>query len=151
VSLIFPRLLDDDQQWLDAHEYWRQLVELVAGAAGINGEWKSWYPTTFADGVTPIPREDLAVYEARCEPLGRAVYINQRRPKSLDYKGDIAAWVKPNIRFADMPAVDELVINLVLTDENVALCRQLLENWMDPSISWEAMENLIERDLGAEL
>jgi hypothetical protein len=86
-SFLVPDLLTRDDQWHAASAFWRTLVAEVAREAGVHAEWRSWHPTTFADGVSPIPREFCAVYEGRCDAIRRAVAIEQWAPEDGQGEG----------------------------------------------------------------
>lgn len=141
VKHLHPRFLESELEYQAAEAFWRDLFEQVTTENGQHGQWRSWHFQEFADG-SPIPRDGNPIFEARSERLRRAVRIIQAPPKS-DLV-EIAAWVDTfDFTEAGGPGfTEELVINLSLSGESARLARQLVELWMDRSISRERVEDL---------
>ena len=143
VRHLYRDYLVFEDQYRGVREFWEDLVADVARRAGQENEWQPWRPKTYGDGITPIPFDLDSIWDARSEKLGRAIDITQGHPESPDV--EIGAYLKKyDDPDAEYPTpMDELAIDLSLSEESAALARTLLEHWMDADVSYEQMESLI--------
>jgi hypothetical protein len=140
----------DEARWDAAARYWRRVVDDLAREAGQEGEWASWEPTTYGDGVTPIERRYQPVCEGRSYSLDRAFQIHQRR--SLNEEADLAAWVK-DYEHDEMWIENEwprfprasLVISLSFSNETAETATTLLRRWIQPDTTPESIQATIEQ------
>src|SRR4051794_12914372 len=78
----------DDEAWDYYSGFWRDLVDEVLEATGQAGEWPSWEPKFYGDGVTPLERMDRPICDGRSARLDRAFSIQQAR-----LRDDIAPYI----------------------------------------------------------
>jgi len=148
--MLDPKSQLDDAAWDEAARFWQEEVAGLEADAGQTGEWRSWEPTTWGDGTTPIPREYRSICERRSYQLDRAFQILQH-PTVNDDAADIAAWVK-DFENDDLWVEDEwlrlprrlLVITLAVTNETAVLARTLLRHWMRPATTPPDMQSFID-------
>jgi hypothetical protein len=161
----------DDAEWDHYHAYWRDLVDGLLESAGQAGEWPSWEPSCYGDGVTPIERMYRSICDGRSSHLDRAFSIQQARPRD-DTASSITAVVKdfaasiqdfPDIPtteaanewFAQVPPHERvprwsLDIILVHSDATAAAVRSLLSVWLQPETTPGTMRSAIEAMSGVE-
>jgi hypothetical protein len=143
VQHLYPNFQAHDDQYRAVVGYWRGMVEELAAQFGFPGEWRPWRPTTFADGVTPIPRDLTSIFDARCDRLGRTLQILQSPPEQ--HTPEIAAWLDTVAAFEkDETEFLELVINLALSVETAVVARKLLEHWLNPAVTVDEMLRVIK-------
>jgi hypothetical protein len=130
---IWANELDGDA-WDDGQRYWREEVERLAAELGQAGEWPSWEPMTYGDGVTPMPRRYRSLCEGRSYRLDRSFQILQQKSEAGPV---IAAWVNDHEHDElwvedDSPRLPKtmLVINLSRSAETDEVARTLLRKWM---------------------
>lgn len=137
---LLTGFLESEGQYGQAQEFWRKMVDDEARHVGQAGEWVSWRPQTFADGVTAQPRDGNPIYDARSERLSRALQVIQSPPESDDV--ELALWFG-TFDYSESggpgPTI-ELTLNLSLSEESAAIARQLVGMWMDPRVTREDVE-----------
>jgi hypothetical protein len=141
VTHILTRFLESSERYEEARAFWGNVLDGVARKIGAPSVWEAWESERFLDG-NPLPRDGNPIFSSRCAELGRAVRIIQSPPESDSM--EIAAWVDSFDFSADggPPFTEELVINLAASKEVVDTVRDLLELWMDRSISRERMADI---------
>ena len=145
VHTLFEDFLDNEEQYHACERYWEELITNVADSLGQTGKWKreEWrYP----DG-TPWERDGNPMFVARSEKRDRDIRILQHPAASE--KQEIVAYLKRyEEEYTGVPTRDELVINLGLSEESAQLARELLRNWMTPTMTVEEMREFICEYLG---
>ena len=144
VQHLYPHFLSAEHEYQSASHLWRSLLAELAATTGSAGQWRSWRPSTFVDG-SPIPREIWSIADAYSPSLGRAITIIQRPPVSDCL--DVTAWIarRADTTNEDPCDIDDLTLSVVLSKESLEVARMIIASWMDPSISRERMEDIIEQ------
>jgi hypothetical protein len=162
----------DDEEWLRGEQYWRALVEEILSWTGQAGEWPSWEPKFYGDGVTPVEREHQSICDGRSWHLDRSFSI-QQFPRSFwvqqfpqidptpiisaevkDYAAglldfpDINDEEKANRWFEQIPPRSRvprstLIIRLAFSETTAASARSLLTKWFTPETTVAEMEAFI--------
>jgi|SRR6266498_5953971 hypothetical protein len=146
---LFADFMTSDASYGAAEEFWSALADEIAAALGQSGEWRSWYPRFYGDGVTPMERAGNPICERRSDRIGKAFKIIQFPPGSdADDDSEVTAWIKA---WADDPLAEgaglpdaELAVSLVLTEQSATYARELLTLWMAPQTTIAQMSERIQ-------
>jgi hypothetical protein len=160
----------DDEEWLRGQRYWRELVEEILASTGQTGQWPSWEPKFYGDGVTPMEREYQSICDGRSWRLDRSFAISQIL--LTDAQPTISAEVKDyaaslldfreinddadvNRWFEEVPPHERvprstLIIRLEFSEATAAAARSLLIKWLTPDTTVAEMEAFIEESPGVE-
>jgi hypothetical protein len=168
VADIDDSHLLDDEAWAQGEYFWRELVDEILASIGQAGEWPSWEPKFYGDGITPVHRDGQSICDGRSSRLDRSFSIQQFA--STSGTPEISARVKdyvagiedfPDIHwgeganawFEQVPPQERvprstLVIVLEYSDATAALARSLLTVWLTPETTVAEMQAFIDATLG---
>jgi hypothetical protein len=147
VTHLYPDFLRSDVVYRQAASFWRHVLEDVASSHGQLGEWLPWRPETYVDN-SAIPHDVRPIADARSARLSRAVTLLQHEPTESTI--EIAAWIEVRGPEDDKASrTEDLTINLALSEESLVVARRLIDHWMDPSISRERIQDLIQASLSS--
>jgi hypothetical protein len=126
AEYLFPRFLDDPEEYAAAEAYWRRLWDEVAGLAGAAWEWKHpWLQTAYADG-TPF-RDGDPIFSAWAPSRNLGLRVIQNRP----HRQDPALEFWPDVVGDEWSGeVRTLVISCELSRQTAALARGMIFSWL---------------------
>jgi hypothetical protein len=146
---LYPRFLDDPEEYKAAEQFWRDMLEEIAVTKGSGGEWGPWIwrGSTYFDG-TPHPRYDdqaNPMFAALNDRTARAVHVIQWRVEATDisYMGGWVSLVESE-RIGEGRIIAELTLNLGLTVESAEVARDVLSRWLDEAVSVDEVKRLID-------
>ena len=144
-SELFEGFLKYPDTYDACERFWDSLVADIAEQYGPN-DWHQWGSRAWGNG-TPM-REGNPMCDALSERLDRALRIIQVESDGAQHH--VVAWMQHererHLGFVpDEWPSDELVIVLSLSEETLAVARQLLNAWIDPAASVDQMNDLIAR------
>lgn len=84
------------------------------------------------------------MFSAYVPEVNRAVRIIQVDPAEAVSEVDIKAWLDQAVMPEQEDRVEELVIDLVLTNESERLSKQLIDGWLVQGLSMMEMEKKID-------
>jgi hypothetical protein len=141
VSQLFPDFIENPESYRASELMWERTVEDLAASMNQERQWKKWIPRNFADGSL-IEQDGNPIYDARNDSLNRAVRIIQHPPVGDDV--EIVGWVSDFDAEYDRFPKHELVLNLSLSEESLAVAREILRRWMSPDTTSESMKDLMK-------
>lgn len=129
VQPLFPRFLESDREYEAAEAFWASLFHELIGPAGGTGDWKPWRSNCYVNPI-PVERDGNPIFAVVGVSRGRALQVIQWAPESDGV--EIAAWVAqvPGPPEGAAEFIDELTINLSLSDESARLARRLVALWL---------------------
>lgn len=142
VHLLYPRFLEQDEEYEAAERFWQTMFQELANQAGSSPEWRPWRPRAYANGL-PFERDGNPIFDALNQRSGRAVQVIQWPPERNE--AEISAWISQlDVDLAgEDRVISELTINLSLSVESAAVARRLLASWLDETTSVNEIEHLI--------
>jgi hypothetical protein len=127
-EILFPRFLDDSNEYVQAERLWSQKFEEIVSQFGERSLWDvPWLATAFVDGV---PFQDgNPIFSAICWSRNKAIRVIQENPAAAD--GGLSVW--SDIFDADGPSpITELVISCVLTEDALNEAMQKIQFFVRP-------------------
>lgn len=109
-TILYPDFLEDITSYQAASDFWQVKLDPLFQELGLNKQ--DYLNTTMVNGIAL--QDGNPIYQAYFPELKKAVRIIQEEPL---LPADFGSWV--NVTEVDEEEVEELVINLVLTEENV--------------------------------
>lgn len=145
---LYPRFLENPEEYRACEQFWRDLVAAVATSLGQGDNWEPWIPHVFADGRTPVEEDGNPIADGRSLRRNRAFRVIQSAGEGST---PLVAWIKTyGDDYPELPH-DELVLNLVLSEQSASQARELLRAWMAPETTLDEMRVLIREREGAGL
>ena len=132
---LFPDFLEDKNVYSLNVEHWSQLLHSVTDAKGMLVK-EHTFTTTFTNGNHFL--DGNPIFEAIVDNY-RAVRIIQQAPESDEL--NISAWIDQ--REVSGQLIDELVIDLELTEKSQNIACSFLLCWLDYRLSLEEMNKTI--------
>lgn len=120
-TILYPNFLEDVSSYQAAADFWYEKLDPLFRELGLNKQ--NYLNTTMVNGV-PL-QDGNPIYQAYFPELKKAVRIIQEEPL---LPADFGSWV--NVTEVDEEEVEELVISLVLTEENVERAREEIMIWV---------------------
>jgi hypothetical protein len=139
---IHPNFLENADEYEAVEDFWSDLIRRIEMQVGTPGAWPRWIPRTHPNGQ-PVARDGNPIADGKNEALARAFRVMQYAPTRDDVQ--IVAWMKQYEPEYEFFPRDELVISVALSDESAAVAEALLRAWMDPEMTRERMEQLIDK------
>jgi len=142
-----PDTLASKAIWESAERHWNDVLSRVAERHGQGGEWKPLYERAFifADGSSydfPDDYAGLALVDAWSERLDRGIRIFAR--SGVQTAPWVLAWTQEERQLPEILPRWTLVIQCC-SAENSAVVSELLDCWMEPTVTLGEMEAAIER------
>jgi hypothetical protein len=109
-SILYPDFLEDITSYQAASDFWQAKLDPLFRELGLSKQ--NYLNTTMVNGVDL--QDGNPIYQAFFPELKKAVRIIQEEPL---LPADFGTWV--NLTEVNEEEVEELVISLVLTEENV--------------------------------
>jgi hypothetical protein len=143
VTVLYPRFLDDEQQYTASERFWAHLFDSVVAESGNKADWVRWRARAYANGL-PFERDGNPIFDARSIQLPKAVQIIQWPPETTEI--EISAWMSELVVSSkDEPAtVHELTINCSLSVESAKIAKELLQSWVTETVNVHDMGRLID-------
>lgn len=120
-TILYPDFLEDILSYQAAADFWQTKFNPLFQELGLQKQ--DYLNTTMVNGVSLL--DGNPIYQAYFPDLKKAVRIIQEEPI---LPADYGSWV--NVTEVDEEEVEELVISLVLTEENVERAWEEIRAWM---------------------
>lgn len=120
-TILYPDFLEDISSYQASADFWQSKFDPLFQELGL--EKQNYLNTTMVNG-TPL-QDGNPIYQAYFPKLKKAVRIIQEEPI---LPADYGSWV--NRTEVDDEDIEELVISLVLTEENVERTEQEIQTWI---------------------
>ena len=120
-TILYPDFLEDITSYQAAADFWQAKLDPLFQELGLNKQ--DYLNTTMVNGVAL--QDGNPIFQAYFPELKKAVRIIQEEPL---LPADFGSWV--NVTEVDEEEVEELVIGLVLTEENVERAREEIKAWL---------------------
>lgn len=121
-TILYPDFLEDITSYQAASDFWQAKLDPLFQELGLIKQ--DYLNTTMVNGVAL--QDGNPIYQAYFPELKKAVRIIQEEPL---LPADFGSWV--NVTEVDEEDVEELVISLVLTKENVERAIAEIRGWLD--------------------
>jgi hypothetical protein len=121
-TILYPDFLEDISSYQAASEFWQAKLDPLFRELGLNKQ--NYLNTTMVNGVAL--NDGNPIYQAYFPELKKAVRIIQEEPL---LPADFSSWA--NLTEVDEEEVEELVISLVLTEENVERAGEEIWEWVE--------------------
>ena len=121
-TILYPDFLEDITNYQAASDFWQAKLDPLFRELGLSKQ--DYLNTTMANGVAL--QDGNPIYQAYFPELKKAVRIIQEEPL---LPADFSSWV--NVTEVDEEEVEELVISLVLTEENVERAIAEIHGWLE--------------------
>jgi hypothetical protein len=146
-TILFPDFYTDSSVFQAAELYWKTLVEELATKHGQKDDWVSWRNHTYADG-TPYARDggNVTMLDLCNHRIGRAINIQQWPSSPEDgSEPSMSAWTGRTHTFLDddIVTIEELTLNIEMTQDAVSVARDLIDLWMEPDVEVATLEEVI--------
>jgi hypothetical protein len=139
---MFNDFMDSDEAWAACEQYWEHLIHEIEVSLGQVGSWQEWGSNRWANG-TLMDREFRKMSSRRSPTLARGLQIYQE--PLADAGSWLTSWMKRDddvhAEVEDWPSAS-LVISLALEEDTAHLARKLIEKWLKPDTTPDAMEDL---------
>lgn len=119
-TILYPDFLEDTLSYQAAAEFWQTKFDPLFKELGLQKQ--DYLHTTMVNGVSL--HDGNPIYQAYFPELKKAVRIIQEEPI---LPADYGSWV--NRTEVEDEDIEELVISLVLTGENVARAEKEIQGW----------------------
>lgn len=139
AQILFPNFLKDKEVYLLARAFWQEQFDQFAQKHGLE------YVPYLND--TPLEFDGNPIFNAWGPAINRGVRIIQVEPESEEVV--FSAWLDTVETEEGKLAIDELVIDLVLSEETNEAAFRLILNWLEKRVEKEEIERLIEMYLKA--
>jgi hypothetical protein len=120
-TILYPDFLEDITSYQTASDFWQEKLDPLFRELGLSKQ--NYLNTTMVNGVTL--QDGNPIYQAFFPELKKAVRIIQEEPL---LPADFGSWV--NLTEVNEEEVEELVISLVLTEENVERTIAEIYGWL---------------------
>lgn len=120
-TILYPDFLEDISSYQAAADFWQAKLDPLFQELGLNKQ--DYLNTTMVNGVAL--QDGNPIFQAYFPELKKAVRIIQEEPL---LPADFSSWV--NVTEVDEEEMEELVISLVLTEENVERARETISAWL---------------------
>lgn len=120
-TILYPDFLEDITSYQAASDFWQAKLDPLFRELGLSKQ--DYLNTTMLNGVAL--HDGNPIYQAYFPELKKAVRIIQEEPL---LPADFGSWV--NVTEVDEEEVEELVISLVLTEENVERAWETIRAWL---------------------
>jgi len=125
-AILYPDFLEGISSYQAAYNFWQAKLDPLFQELGLKKQ--DYLNTTMVNGVALL--DGNPIYQAYFPELKKAVRIIQEEPI---LPADYGSWVNlPEVEDED---VEELVISLVLTEENVERTVAEIHSWLEQSKS----------------
>lgn len=121
-TILYPNFLEDITSYQAASDFWQAKLDPLFQELGLSKQ--DYLNTTMVNGVAL--HDGNPIYQAYFPELKKAVRIIQEEPL---LPADFGSWV--NLTEVDEEEVEELVISLVLTEENVEKAGVEILEWVN--------------------
>jgi hypothetical protein len=121
-TILYPDFLEDISSYQAASEFWQAKLDPLFRELGLNKQ--NYLNTKMFNGVAL--NDGNPIYQAYFPELKKAVRIIQEEPL---LPADFSSWA--NLTEVDEEEVEELVISLVLTEENVERAGEEIWEWVE--------------------
>lgn len=121
-TILYPDFLEDITSYQAASDFWQAKLDPLFRELGLSKQ--DYLNTTMVNGVAL--QDGNPIYQAYFPELKKAVRIIQEEPL---LPADFGSWV--NVTEVDEEVVEELVISLVLTEENVERTGEEIQEWVN--------------------
>lgn len=135
---MFPDFLEDKEQYEEAQDFWEEEIEEWADAYDFPVETN--YHADEEDYEEGDP-----IFDAYFPSHGKSIRINQYDPEDEDAPEFDVSFEETELEGADEP-IDEMNIDLILSEETARRTRQLLRHWTEADMSVEDMEEWLEEE-----
>lgn len=120
-TILYPDFLEDITSYQAASDFWQAKLDPLFRELGLSKQ--NYLNTTMVNGVAL--QDGNPIYQAYFPELKKAVRIIQEEPL---LPADFGSWV--NQTEVNEEEVEELVISLVLTEENVERAIAEIYGWL---------------------
>lgn len=121
-TILYPDFLEDITSYQAASDFWQAKLDPLFRELGLSKQ--DYLNTTMVNGVSL--QDGNPIYQAYFPEIKKAVRIIQEEPL---LPADFGSWV--NVTEVDEEEVEELVISLVLTEENVERAKEGVQGWVN--------------------
>lgn len=133
-QVLYATFLENRRVYRLAKARWQRLFEQLLSA-------KQY---TFRPFLNEARMDGNPMFTAYVPAVDRAVRIIQVDPAEAVSEVDIKAWLDQAVMPEREDRVEELVIDLVLTNEAESLSKQLIDGWLVQGLSMMEMERMID-------
>jgi len=133
-QVLYATFLENRRVYRLAKARWQRLFEQLLSA-------KQY---TFRPFLNETRMDGNPMFTAYVPAVDRAVCIIQVDPTEAVSEVDIKAWLDQAVMPEREDRVEELVIDLVLTNEAESLSKQLIDGWLVQGLSMMEMERMID-------
>ncbi|AEE48410.1 MAG TPA: hypothetical protein PLC89_26835 [Haliscomenobacter sp.] len=133
-QVLYATFLENRRVYRLAKTRWQRLFEQLLSA-------KQY---TFRPFLNEKRMDGNPMFTAYEPAVDRAVRIIQVDPAEAVSEVDIKAWLDQAVMPEREDRVEELVIDLVLTNEAESLSKQLIDGWLVQGLSMMEMERMID-------
>ena len=121
-TILYPDFLEDISSYQAATDFWQAKLDPLFREFGLSKQ--DYLNTIMVNGVSL--HDGNPIYQAYFPELKKAVRIIQEEPI---LPADFGSWV--NLTEVDEEEVEELVISLVLTEDNVERAIAEIHGWLE--------------------
>ena len=121
-TILYPDFLEDISSYQAASDFWHAKLDTLFRELGLSKQ--DYLNTTMVNGVAL--QDGNPIFQAYFPELKKAVRIIQEEPL---LPADFGSWV--NFTEVEEEELEELVIGLVLTEENVERTGVEIRAWLD--------------------
>lgn len=121
-TILYPDFLEDISSYQAAADFWQAKLDPLFQELGLCKQ--DYLNTTMVNGVAL--NDGNPIYQAYFPELKKAVRIIQEEPL---LPADFGSWV--NVAEVEEEEMEELVISLVLTAENVERAEEEIREWVE--------------------
>ena len=120
-TILYPDFLEDITSYQAASDFWQAKLDPLFQELGLIKQ--DYLNTTMVNGVAL--QDGNPIYQAYFPELKKAVRIIQEEPL---LPADFGSW--GHVTEVEEEEIEELVISLVLTEENVERAREVIKVWL---------------------
>jgi hypothetical protein len=146
MEYLFPKFLDDAQQYRAAQAFWAALCKEVLAKHHQAEMWKPWFTEVKLDGGS-ILRDGNPIYSLVNPKELKGVTVIQQDPK-INTKWEMTAFVNTfGDEHYEPDPINNLVFTCNLTRESASTFEKLFEVWIQPECKVQCIEEVI-KDFG---
>lgn len=135
AQVLYPTFLRDKEIYLQSRAFWQRLFDQLAQEHGLE------FVPYLND--TPLEYDGNPIFNAWVPALGRGVRIIQVEPEAE--AEEIRAWLDSLEIEVGQPPVEELVIDLVLSEATQAEAVRMIVLWIVEGLDTETMGKVIDK------